>query len=229
MNYKNRITGIFIKRINRFIAEVEIDGRIEKVHVKNTGRCKELLIKGQLCYLESSSNPNRKTKFSLISIYKGDMLVNLDSQVPNKVIYDALASGELSHFQNLMTIKREYTYGKSRFDIYFKRQNGREGFIEIKGVTLEREGYATFPDAPTLRGTKHVKELTEALQEGYESYILFLIQLKPVHYFEANRTMDPDFADALKRAHDAGVKILAYDSNISDIGIELGVPIPIHI
>lgn len=229
MNYKNMVTGIFIKRINRFIAEVDIDGRIEKVHVKNTGRCKELLIKGQLCYLEASDNPNRKTKFSLISIYKGDMLVNIDSQVPNKVIYDALAAGDMMNFQDLITLKREYTYGKSRFDIYFKRENGREGFIEIKGVTLERKSFATFPDAPTVRGTKHVKELTEALENGYESYILFLIQLKPVNYFEANATMDPEFADALKKAHDAGVKILAYDSNISDVGIELGDPIPIHI
>ena len=228
MNYNNIIAGTFIKRINRFIAQVEINGQIESVHVKNTGRCKELFIEGQTCYLEISDNPSRKTKYSLITIYKGNMLVNIDSQVPNKVVYDAILSGQLPGFEDLEILKREYTYGNSRLDIYFKRKGGKEGFIEIKGVTLEREGYATFPDAPTIRVTKHVKELMQAVKEDYECYIFFLIQLRPVSHFEPNRLMDPDFSHALSKAHKSGVGILAYDSKVHTSGIELGSPIPIQ-
>jgi len=224
MEYKNIVEGIFKKRINRFIADVYVDGVLEQVHVKNTGRCKELFIEGQKIFLEKSDNPNRKTNYSLISIYKGDMLVNIDSQVPNKVIYDALLNNQISGLENLAFVKREVTYGKSRFDIYFKRDNGQEGFIEIKGVTLERDGYATFPDAPTERGAKHVRELTEAIKEGYESYVMFLIQLKPIAYFTPNTIMDPNFSAALKEADDKGVKVMAFDAVITETGIELGDP-----
>lgn len=229
MRYQKIVEGRFIKRINRFIAEVEIQGVIEKVHVKNTGRCKELFIEGQKVYLEPSSNPDRKTKFSLISIYKGPLLVNIDSQVPNKVIYDAILNKEIEGFDDLVTLKREVTYEQSRFDLYFKRDNGKEGFIEIKGVTLEEDGIARFPDAPTTRGTKHVNELTKAVTEGYDSYVIFLIQLKPIKYFTPNSITDPDFSDALKSAHENGVTILAYDALISKTGIEIGKSIPVKL
>lgn len=227
MDYQNIVKGTFIERINRFIAEVKIDGVIEKVHVKNTGRCKELFIEGQAVFLEKSNNPNRKTGYSLISIYKGNMLINIDSQVPNKVIYDAVMNNEIEGLENLDILKREYTYGNSRFDLYFKRKNGSEGFIEVKGCTLERDGYATFPDAPTIRGTKHVRELTQALHKGYESYIVFLIQLKPVSYFTPNHVMDPDFSDSLKIAYESGVNVLAFDAKITDTSITLGSPCPV--
>lgn len=229
MEYQNIVEGRFINRINRFIAEVEIDGVIEKVHVKNTGRCKELFIEGQTIYLEKSNNPNRKTGYSLISIYKGDMLVNIDSQVPNKVIYDAIMNNEIEGLENLSVLKREYTYGNSRFDLYFQRENGSEGFIEVKGCTLERDGYATFPDAPTVRGTKHVKELIHARQNGYESYVVILIQLKPVSYFTPNSLMDPEFAEALKSAVKAGVNVLAFDAIIGQTTIDLGQSIPVKL
>lgn len=227
MKYKNMIEGTFIKRINRFIAEVLVDGQVERVHVKNTGRCKELFIEGKKIFLQKSDNPDRKTKYSLITIYKGDMLVNIDSQVPNKVIYDAIENKEIEGFNDVVELRREVTYGKSRFDLYFKRENGSEGFIEIKGVTLERDGYATFPDAPTERGAKHVRELTEALKEGYESYVIFLIQLKPVSYFTPNAVMDPTFSETLINASKKGVHVLAFDSEIEPDGIHIGRPVPV--
>jgi sugar fermentation stimulation protein A len=229
MLYQKIVEGRFIKRINRFIAEVEIQGAIEKVHVKNTGRCKELFIEGQPVYLEPSSNPERKTKFSLISIYKGPLLVNIDSQVPNKVIYDAILNKDIKGFDDLVTLKREVTYEHSRFDLYFKRDNGKEGFIEIKGVTLEEAGIARFPDAPTSRGTKHVNELAKAVRDGYEAYVVFLIQLKPIKYFTPNSITDPDFCNALKLAHETGVTILAYDALVTKTGINIGQSIPVKL
>lgn len=227
MKYKNMVEGTFIKRINRFIAEVIVDGQIERVHVKNTGRCKELFIEGKKIFLQKSDNPDRKTKYSLITIYKGDMLVNIDSQVPNKVIYDAIENKEIEGFDDVVELRREVTYGKSRFDLYFKRENGAQGFIEIKGVTLERDGYATFPDAPTERGAKHVRELTEALKEDYESYVIFLIQLKPVSYFTPNALMDPNFSETLINASKKGVHVLAFDSEVESDGISIGRPVPV--
>lgn len=228
MKYDNMVEGTFIKRINRFIAEVKVNGSIEKVHVKNTGRCKELFIEGQKIYLQSSDNPNRKTKYSLISIYKGDMLVNVDSQVPNAVIFNAVKNKAIKGLEDVSFLKREYTYGNSRFDLYFKRENGHEGFIEVKGVTLEREGYSTFPDAPTSRGTKHVKELTSAVSEGFETYVIFLIQLKPVDYFTPNIEMDPEFSDALENAYNNGVNVLAFDSIVTHDSIIIGDNIPVR-
>lgn len=227
MKYPRMVEGIFIQRINRFIAEVIVDDKLERVHVKNTGRCKELFIEGQKIYLQLADNPNRKTKYSLISIYKGNMLVNVDSQVPNQVIFDAIKKGLLDEFQDIDVLKREYTYGHSRFDLYYKRRSGQEGFIEIKGVTLEKEGYATFPDAPTTRGTKHVKELNQAVKEGYESYVIFLIQLKPVKHFTPNTAMDPEFSSALHKAAISGVKILAFESQVTFDSIHLGKARPV--
>lgn len=217
MTYNNIIEGKFIKRINRFIAEVDIDGQIERVHVKNTGRCKELFIEGRTIYLEKSNNPNRKTKYSLISIYKGDELINIDSQVPNKVVFDAVEDRRILDLECTF-LKREQTYGKSRFDIYYETES-QKGYIEVKGVTLENDGIAMFPDAPTVRGTKHVNELIQGQEEGYKNYIVLLIQLNNVHEFRPNHITDPNFANALKRAVEMGVTLKCYSCNITDTTI----------
>jgi sugar fermentation stimulation protein A len=216
MNYLNIIeNGIFIKRINRFIAEVEINGNIEKVHVKNTGRCKELFIAGRKVYLQRSDNPLRKTKYSIISIYKEDKLINIDSQVPNTVVYESLLDGLVDEFTDIYKLSREKTYKNSRFDLYYKRENGREGFIEVKGVTLEDNGRTMFPDAPTVRGTKHIYEMIDAVKNGYEGNIFFLIQMEEAKEFKANEETDKNFANALAEAKSKGVKILVYTSIVT--------------
>ena len=215
MKYENIVEGIFIKRVNRFIAEVEISGRIEEVHVKNTGRCKELFIKGRKVFLQESDKAERKTKYSLISIYKEDKLINIDSQVPNAVVYESIISNLLPEFYQLEDVRREKTYKNSRFDIYYKKKNGKEGFIEIKGVTLEDEGMSMFPDAPTERGRKHIYEMIDAVKNGYEGTIFFLIQLEDVWGFKPNEITDQKFAIALNEAKKNGVNILLYTSKIT--------------
>jgi len=220
MKYQRIVEGKFIQRINRFIAEVYINGEIERVHVKNTGRCKELFIEGRTVYLQKSDNPNRKTGYSLISIYKDDILINIDSQVPNQVISEAIENNLIKGFENLTYLKREQTYGNSRFDIYYETED-RKGFIEVKGVTLELDGMAKFPDAPTVRGTKHVNELIKGQAEGYKNYIMLLIQLEEVNHFSPNHVTDPDFAAALKEAEKAGVIIKCFSSKITRDTIEL--------
>lgn len=211
MNYSNEIIeATFIKRPNRFIAHVLIDGEEEIVHVRNTGRCKEILIEGTTVYLEKANNPNRKTKYSLVSAYKGDILINIDSQIPNAVVFEALKEGKIREIKEVTKAKREVTYGNSRFDIYYEAE-GERGFIEVKGVTLEKDKIAMFPDAPTKRGTKHVKEMIKAVSEGYKGYIFLLIQMKGTKYFTPNTKMDKNFSDALKEASEKGVKILVYD------------------
>ncbi len=229
MIYKKVIEAIFLKRPNRFIAQVLIDGKEEIVHVKNTGRCKELLLSGARVILEDCShNPNRKTKYSLIAVWKGDMLVNMDSQVPNAVIFDALKTNKIPEFQKLEFIKREVTFGDSRFDIYFESPM-EKGFIEIKGVTLEDNGIAMFPDAPTTRGTKHVLEMIEAVREGYRGVILFLIQMKGPKLFRLNWQMDKEFSKAVNLASKNGVEILAYDSIVRNNSISIDKPIEIDL
>ncbi len=220
MKYENIVEARFIKRINRFIANVLIDGQEELVHVKNTGRCKELFIEGRKIYLQKSDNPNRKTKYSLISIYKEEELINIDSQVPNKVVFDAIESGKVEGFENLKVLKREKTYGNSRFDIYYETEKDK-GFIEIKGVTLEVDNIAKFPDAPTTRGCKHVNELIEGQNEGYKNYIILLIQMKNVNHFVPNSETDPDFSNALKNALLKGVEIRCYDCIVTKDTITL--------
>lgn len=220
MKYTGIYEGTFIKRINRFIAHVYIDGKLEVVHVKNTGRCQELFIEGRTVYLEKSNNPNRKTKYSLIAIYKDNKLINIDSQVPNQVIYEAIEDGTIEGFKELTYLKREQTYGHSRFDIYYETKSSK-GFIEVKGVTLENEGLAMFPDAPTTRGTKHVNELIQGQEEGYQNYIFLLIQLKEVHQFKPNKVTDPDFSKALKKAHESGVIVKCFNSIITKNSIEV--------
>lgn len=213
MKYSQVVQGHFIRRVNRFIAEVFIDGEVETVHVKNTGRLKELLIEGAEIALESRQNPNRKTKYSLIAVKKGSGWVNIDSQVPNAVVYDALLAGKIREFSGLTKVKREVTFGGSRFDIYFE-DGIKKGFIEVKGVTLEKDGVAMFPDAPTERGTKHIYEMIKAVEAGYSGHIFFLIQMQGCLSFMPNGEMDSAFSEALKRADQAGVQIHAYDALI---------------
>lgn len=226
MKYSNIEKGIFIKRPNRFIAHVLMDGREEIVHVKNTGRCKEILKEGATVLLEKASNPNRKTRYSLIAAYKDRLLINIDSQVPNDVIYNVLKEERLAGFNQLLEVKKEITYKNSRFDLYFKGQRG-EGFIEVKGVTLEEESKAMFPDAPTERGRKHILEMIQAVEEGYQGYIFFLIQFQGAKYFTPNEKTDPEFARALRLAKEKGVKVLAYDSLVTENSISLNKEIPV--
>lgn len=221
MKYNKIVEGTFIKRINRFIAHVWVEGIEEIVHVKNTGRCKELFIAGTKVILECSQNPARKTRYSVICIYKGDRLINIDSQVPNYVVLEALQTGSISEIAASDTLRKEVTFGNSRFDVYFESL-GNKGFIEVKGVTLEEDGMVMFPDAPTSRGTKHVYEMIKAVEEGYQGYIFFLIQMKGVISFSPNSKTDKAFAAALKLAAEKGVKLLAYDSFVEEDKIVIG-------
>lgn len=228
MKYDNVTEAIFIKRPNRFIAHVLLDGVKEIVHVRNTGRCKEILTPGTKVILEKSKNENRKTRYSLICAYKGDMLINIDSQIPNAVVYEGIKNKKVHELSNVCSLKREVFYGNSRFDIYFETQN-HKGFIEVKGVTLEENGVAMFPDAPTERGAKHVREMVKAVQEGYKGYIFFLIQLKGAKYFTPHEKMDKEFASALKYAAENGVKVLAYDSLVTEDEIVLRNKVDVRI
>lgn len=216
MKYEKIIEGIFLKRPNRFIAHVLIHGVEEVVHVRNTGRCRELLVPGAKVILEDCKHiPNRKTQYSLIGVWKEDMLVNIDSQIPNAAVFKALNENKILGLENLTHIKREVTFGKSRFDIYFESET-EKGFIEIKGVTLENKNIALFPDAPTTRGSKHVLEMIQAVKEGYRGIIFFLLQMKGPDSFKSHYEMDPVFSESLKLAHESGVEILVYDSIIKE-------------
>lgn len=215
MVYNGIVTGKFLARPNRFIAYAEIDGRIEKCHVKNTGRCRELLTEGCTVYLERAKNPERKTRFDLVAVQKGDRLINMDSYAPN------LAAAEfLPKLFPGAVIRREYTYGNSRFDFYIE-YNGRKIFLEVKGVTLEEEGVVRFPDAPTERGIKHINELVRCMEEGYEAYLLFVIQMRDVKYFTPNDDTHPQFGEALRNAAAKGVKLLAYDCEVTPESMEI--------
>lgn len=208
---------VFVKRLNRFVATVLLDGQEIDVHVKNTGRCKELLIPGSKGYLVKSENAKRKYAYDFIAIYKGDKLVNFDSQLPNEVVADFIMSGGL--FPNVTQVKREVKYGNSRFDIYveYTAADGsvKKNFVEVKGVTLFEADKASFPDAPTTRGAKHVEELMAAVEEGYGAYIFFLVQTDGVVSFEPNYEIDQKFANTLKTAKEHGVKVLCYNSNVN--------------
>lgn len=225
MQYQDIHEGIFIKRNNRFIAEIEINGNVEVVHVKNTGRCEELLIKGATVYVQYVDKPSRKTKYSLISVVKNGMLFNIDSQVPNKVIEEAINKNMINELMNVQKLKREQTFNHSRFDFYFEK-NGQKGFIEVKGVTLEKNRLAMFPDAPTKRGTRHINELIDAKKEGYEAYIIFLLQFEIADIFQPNRITDPTFSQALMKAEKEGVNILVYNSFVTKNSIEINTTVP---
>ena len=215
MKYNKTKEAVFINRPNRFLANVSIDGNTEKVHVKNTGRLKELLIDGAKVILEEGSNPNRKTTYSLIAVYKEGKIINIDSQAPNEAALEALKSGVIAEIGVPDMAKREVKYNNSRFDIYYENK-GKKGFIEVKGVTLNDNGTARFPDAPTERGTKHLRELIKAHEEGFDCYVFFVIQMKNISCFKPNYITDPVFSEELKNAHKAGVSILAYDCLITE-------------
>ncbi len=224
MKYERIGRGKFLERPNRFLAYVEIEGKKETVHVKNTGRCAELLQPGAEVYVQKTNNPDRKTQWDLIGVKKGKRMVNMDSQIPNKVVEEWIRKGNL--FPNATLIKPEKTYKQSRFDLYVE-EGERKIFIEVKGVTLEKDGVVRFPDAPTERGVKHIHELCEALQEGYEAYIFFVVQMKGVKYFTPNMTTHAAFGHALRQASALGVKVLAYDCNVGKDSIEIGREVPI--
>ena len=224
MKYANIVKGTFIERPNRFIAICRIDGKEEICHVKNTGRCRELLLNGATVYLEKSSNPNRKTQYDLVAVQKGDRLINMDSQVVNKVALEFIPK----LFSDIKYIKPEYKYGNSRFDIYVETETEKI-FVEVKGVTLENDGVVRFPDAPTERGVKHLNELQKAVTEGYRACVLFVVQMSDVKYFEPNRETHPQFADALKQAKENGVIPLAFICDVTQDAIEITKEIPIKI
>lgn len=216
MKYEKILEATFLSRPNRFIAQVLIDGIEETVHVRNTGRCRELLLPGAKVILEDcSNNINRKTRYSLIAVWKGDMLVNMDSQVPNAAVFEALNENKIEGLKDLKHLKREVQFGNSRFDIYFESQV-EKGFIEVKGVTLEDSNIAMFPDAPTERGSKHVLEMIEVVKQGYRGIIFFLIQMKGPKLFKPNWVMDKAFSEAVKLANENGVEILVYDSIVKE-------------
>lgn len=218
MNYDNIRQGTFWERPNRFIAYVDIDGKREIVHVKNTGRCAELLTPGAIVYVQEADSPGRKTGWDLIAVWKGGRLVNMDSQVPNKLVKEWLEEGNL--FGDIGKIQPEYTYGKSRFDLYVEA-DGKKIFIEVKGVTLEEDGVVRFPDAPSERAVKHVEELKAAVGEGYEAYVFFVVQMKGVRYFTPNTDTHPAFGAALLDAAANGVRVIAYDCDVEKDSIHI--------
>lgn len=218
MKYNNIVKGKFISRPNRFIANIEINGKVEICHVKNTGRCKELLIPNAQVFVQKNDNPKRKTKFSLIGVVKGDRMINMDSQVTNKVVHEWILKDSL--FKDVIKIKPEEKYNNSRFDFYIETKK-EKAFIEVKGVTLENAGIVKFPDAPTERGVKHIKELCDSIKDGYEAYLIFVIQMKNVLYFEPNAETHKEFAEALREAKKCGVHILALDCEVTEDSIHI--------
>lgn len=223
MQYQNMVPGIFLTRPNRFIAHIAIDGQAEVCHVKNTGRCRELLIPGVRVWCQRSNNPARKTKFDLICVEKGSRLINMDSQAPNAAAKEWLLQGGLGEIENL---KPESFHGSSRFDFSFTK-DGKPCLLEVKGVTLENEGICAFPDAPTQRGARHLQHLAQAIQEGYECFVLFVIQMTDVAYLHPNDTTDPNFGAALREAAAAGVTVLAMDCTVTEDTMVLRQSIPV--
>ena len=225
MQYANMGPGIFRARPNRFIAHVEIDGALQICHVKNTGRCKELLVPGCRVWCQKAQNPQRKTLYDLIAVQKGERLINMDSQAPNIAAGEWLMNGALGEISQL---KAEYTHGDSRFDFSFLK-DGKRCFLEVKGVTLENDGVCAFPDAPTTRGVKHINGLISAVKEGFGAYILFVIQMPDVKYLHPNDRTDPAFGDALRAAADAGVQLLAMDCAVTESTMFLRLPVLIDL
>ena len=225
MRYEHMVPGVFLARPNRFIAHVEIDGKTEICHVKNTGRCRELLPSGAKVWCQQFDNPNRKTKFDLITVQKGHRIINMDSQAPNAAVKEWLLSGGLGEVAEL---KGEYTHGDSRFDFSFIK-DGRRCFLEVKGVTLEQDGVCAFPDAPTERGAKHLRGLTKLAQEGFGAYVLFVIQMADVAYIHPNDATDPAFGKALREAAANGVQVLALDCHVTENSMTIGKPVEVRL
>jgi sugar fermentation stimulation protein A len=223
MIYGNTVIGTFISRPNRFIANAEIDGETVVAHVKNTGRCKELLVPGARVVLQKSDKPGRKTGYDLIAVRKGERLINMDSQAPNKVFMEHLQSGR--YIDGVTLIKPESKFGGSRFDFYVETGE-RKIFIEVKGVTLEVAGVVVFPDAPTERGVKHLNELARCVVGGYEAHVVFVIQMSGVRYFTPNNKTHPAFGKALIDAEKAGVKVVAFDCEVTENSLTIGESVP---
>lgn len=225
MHYQHVVEGIFLSRPNRFIAHVEIGGKEEVCHVKNTGRCRELLIRGCRVWCQRSDNPQRKTAYDLIAVQKGNKLINMDSQAPNAAVRQWLLSGGLGQIESLQA---ETIHEDSRFDFSFLK-DGKLSFLEVKGVTLETDGVCAFPDTPTSRGVKHLHGLIRAVQEGYGSYVLFVIQMEQAEYLHPNDATDPAFGEALRSAVKAGVQLIAMNCTVTPDSMCLRSPIPVKL
>ena len=223
MRYESIREAVFLDRPNRFIAHVLLDEAPVVCHVKNTGRCRELLVPGAKVILNMGANPLRKTAYDLVSVYKGDRLINMDSQAPNAIAAEYLPR----LFPNLTELRREVAWSDSRFD-FCGVKGGRPFYLEVKGATLEREGRVYFPDAPTERGVKHLKELARLKQSGTDAYVLFIVQMQDVISLQANRDTDPAFADALNEARDAGVGIYAVDCLVTPESVVANEPVPVE-
>lgn len=223
MEYPSIVSGIFRKRPNRFIAHVEIRGKEEICHVKNTGRCKELLVPGAQVWCQEFDSPTRKTKYDLITVQKGDRLINMDSQAPNAAAKQWLLGGGLGQIADL---RSEVFHGDSRFDFAFVK-DGKTCFLEVKGVTLENDGVCAFPDAPTARGVKHLRGLTEAVENGFGGYVLFVIQMKDVRHLHPNDITDSAFGNALRNAAAGGVQILAMDCLVTENTMTIDQPVKV--
>lgn len=226
MRYSNIVEGIFIERPNRFTANVLIDGAAQLCHVKNTGRCRELLVPGAKVLLEKSSNPARKTAYDLVKVYKGDRLVNMDSNAPNTVFGEFLRRGGLGFIPDY--VKAEYSHGDSRFDFYFEH-GGRKAFAEVKGVTLEEDNIARFPDAPTERGIKHLRGLIKSVEEGFDAYAVFVIQMRRISLFRPAWDKHRAFGIALRDAAEAGVRVLAFDCCVTEEGLYIAEPVAVDL
>ena len=227
MRYSNIQKAEFICRPNRFIAHVLMDDEEVICHVKNTGRLKELLLPGATVFLEESDNMSRKTRFDLVGVLRGDEVVNIDSQAPNQAVGEWLKSGGL--FEDVSYVKAEARYGDSRFDYYIESSSGRKAFLEVKGVTLLQDRVARFPDAPTTRGVKHIGELVKCLEDGYEAYILFLLEMKGSKWMEPNDVTHPAFGKALREAAEKGVKVLAYDCLVTPESLEVDKKVEVRL
>lgn len=225
MEYANISPARFLARPNRFIARVEREGREETVHVKNTGRCRELLVPGARVWLERSDSPGRKTAYDLVAVEKGRRLINMDAQAPNKVFGEWARSGGIP---GLALLRPETVWGSSRFDFYWESATER-GFVEVKGVTLEVDGGAWFPDAPTLRGVKHLRELIAARQQGYRAAVCFVIQMKDIAFFSPNDATHPAFGAALREAAAAGVEVWARDCIVTPGSLVLDAPVSVRL
>lgn len=226
MTYDNIFEAVFLDRPNRFIAHVLLDGEKQVCHVKNTGRCRELLIPGAAVYVQKAANPARKTAYDLIAVWKGGRLINMDAAAPNRVFGEWLRAGGLGFVPEL--IRPECVHGDSRFDFYFEH-GGKRAFAEVKGVTLEEDGIVRFPDAPTERGVKHLRGLARCVEEGFEAYAVFIIQMKGVKFFEPNRATHPEFAQALCQAARAGVKLIALDCYVTKDSLTAGERVEIRL
>lgn len=233
MKYEKIVSARFLSRPNRFVAQVLLNGEEVSVHVKNTGRCRELLVSDAVVYLEDFSyiQGKRKLLYDLIAVRKGDLLINMDSQAPNKVAGEALENGSINlpGMSELTIIRPEKVYGDSRFDFYIEDKNGEKGFVEVKGVTLENKGIASFPDAPTERGVKHLNELVKAMENGYHSYVLFVIQMSEMKLFTPNDATHREFGDTLRYASERGVHILAYECAVTPDSLEVTKTVPIEL